>query len=276
MNAPGRGLMAAWTDPDELVGLRVERRGPVAIFTIDRPRSRNSLTLAGHADLVRRWSMVQEDAGVAAMIITGIDDPSSPSNRQSFCSGADMKELASKAPSASLVSDPPSLASVPHRIPVIAAVNGYCIGAGLTMMLAADLRVAAPGATFGLPELRLGTLPGNGGVCEAILQLPRAIAMELLLLPDRMGAERARELGLINAIVPHDQVLGTALKWAGVIATLPNTAVQSVMELAAIAPNLTADDAARLERRLMRRVHEAAARSEPEPGSRPDHSADRR
>jgi E-phenylitaconyl-CoA hydratase len=236
-------------------GLRIERRGAVALLTIDRPASRNALTLAAHSELVHAWASLQDDGDVRVMVITGAQDPSLPPEKQSFCAGADVAELRAGLPA----EDVPSLAALDGPTPVIAAVNGYCIGAGLTMLLAAHLRVASPTATFGVPELRYGTIPGNGGIRRAMLELPRAVVMELLLRPDRMASARALELGLINAIVPQEQVLATALAWAQEIASLPVEAVRAALTLAAMTPRLAPDDAGRLERRTMRRLHGATA-----------------
>jgi enoyl-CoA hydratase/carnithine racemase len=238
------------------VALRLERRGPIAILTIDRPEARNALTLAMHSELVRLWEIVQRDPVVRVVVVTGAADPASPPERQSFCAGADVKELAGD-----VYADParvvPSLAAVEREKPVIAAVNGYCIGAGLTMVLAADLRVAAATATFALPEVGLGTVPGNGGVRRAALELPHAALMELLLLPGRMGAGRALELGLVNAVVPSDEVLPTALRWAEEISALPPAALQAAMTLVARAPRLPAAEAASLERDLLSSLRQA-------------------
>jgi E-phenylitaconyl-CoA hydratase len=238
-------------------GVRFERRGPIALVTIDNPKSRNALTLAAHTELVRRWNAIQSDIDIRAMVLTGAEDPSIPAEKQSFCAGSDMRELA-----AGVFSEEgegvPSLASVENRTPVIAAVNGYCIGAGLTFLLASELRVASPTATFGLPEVQLGTVPGNGGVRQATLELPRAVVMELLLLPGRMAAARALELGLVNSIVPHEEVLATALEWADAIAGLPVDAVRSAMMLAETARHVSRNDAANLETQTMRDLHHSA------------------
>ena len=119
------------------------------------------------------------------------------------------------------------------------------------MMLASDLRISSPSATFGLPELKLGTVPGNGGVRRAALDMPHAVVMELLLLGDRLSAERARELGLVNAVVSHERVLETAMSWAERIAELPVPAVQAAVRLASTSSRLGVSDAAWLEDLLL-------------------------
>jgi enoyl-CoA hydratase/carnithine racemase len=235
-----------WETGGGAQGLRVERRGEIALLTIYRPQARNSLTMAGHEELVRRWELVQRDPDLRALVVTGAEDPSLPPEKQAFCAGADMTELtAGSLPGAG--DTIPTLVAIERQVPVIAAVNGHCIGAGVGIALAADLRVASPTATFGLPEVSFGTVPGNGSVRRALLELPRAVAMELLLLPGRMDAHRALEVGLVNSLVPPGDVLATALEWAETIAALPREAVRAAMKLVARAPGLPPSEAARLE-----------------------------
>jgi len=228
----------------------------VALLTIDRPKSRNSLTLRVHAELVGVWDTLQQTPDVRAIVITGAEEPSVVPEKQAFCAGADVNELHEGEVYGQAV---PSLALAARRTPVIAAVNGYCIGSGFGVLLAADLRLAVPAASFGLPEVALGSVPGNGGVRQAMLELPRAVVMELLLRPGRIGAARALELGLINAIVPHEDLVSTALRWADEIAALPAEATRAAMDLAAATPRLAPDAAAELERLTLLRLHEAGA-----------------
>ncbi len=92
--------------------------------------------------------------------------------------------------------------------PVISAVNGYCLGGGMTLMLATDLRLAAPHATFSLAEVKRGVIPGNGGTQRVLKQLPYPIAMEMLLTGDAIDAETAARWGLVNRVVPQADAAG--------------------------------------------------------------------
>jgi E-phenylitaconyl-CoA hydratase len=236
--------------------VRLERQGAVAVLTIDRPGARNSLTLAGQADLVGLWHEAQDDDAVRAVVVTGAHDPARAPDDQSFCAGSDVKELAVEAAGGNAFAGHPldrgfpSLSWPDAVTPVVAAVDGHCVGGGMTLVLATHLRVATPGSRFAVPELRHGMLPGNGGIRRAVQQLPLPVALELLLLGGTLDAGRAHHFGLINAVVPPGDLLPTALGWAERIATLSPHVVGAALELASRAPALAADDAARLERVL--------------------------
>ena len=131
--------------------------------------------------------------------------------------------------------------------PVVAAINGYCLGGGLTLMLATDLRVAVPTATFGLSEVKRGVVAANGGTQRLIEQLPRAIAMEVLLTGERFSADMALRWGLINKIVQPQDLLDTACDYALKIAKNAPLAVQATKELALRAREMSLSEGLRME-----------------------------
>ena len=116
--------------------------------------------------------------------------------------------------------------------PVVAAINGYCLGGGMTLLLATDLRVCVPTATFGLSEVKRGAFPANGGTQRIAQQLPHPIAMEMLLLGDAIDATRAERWGLVNRIVEPADLLPTAMDYATRLAANAPLAVQAAKELA--------------------------------------------
>jgi E-phenylitaconyl-CoA hydratase len=115
---------------------------------------------------------------------------------------------------------------------VIAAVNGYCLGGGLTLLLATDLRLAVPEAQFGLSEVRRGVIPGNGGSQRILHQLPHAIGMKMLLTGDPINAEDAERFGLINRVVERERLAEEGDRLARRIADNAPLAVQAAKELA--------------------------------------------
>jgi E-phenylitaconyl-CoA hydratase len=136
--------------------------------------------------------------------------------------------------------------------PVIAAVNGYCLGGGMTLLLATDIRIAAEHASFGVAEVKRGIIAGNGGTQRILAQLPHAIAMELLLTGDRIDAARAERWGLVNRVVPMDELLGTAMDYARRIAANAPLAVQATKELALRSRDLDLAGGLRLEQTVNR------------------------
>ena len=116
--------------------------------------------------------------------------------------------------------------------PVIAAVNGYCVAGGMTLLLATDIRIASPGATFGLSEVKRGILPGNGGTQRTIQQLPYPVAMYFLLTGERMSAEDAVKAGLINKAVPQAELMAESERTARKICENGPLAVRAIKELA--------------------------------------------
>lgn len=136
--------------------------------------------------------------------------------------------------------------------PVVAAVNGYCLGGGMTLLFACDIRVAADHATFGLSEVKRGILPGNGGTQRVLRQLPYPLAMELLLLGDRITAQDALRLGLVNKVVAKEDLMATAMDYAHRLCENPPLAVRAIKELAVRSQSMHLGDGLRLEAAMQR------------------------
>jgi crotonobetainyl-CoA hydratase len=208
----------------------VTQQGHVLIVTINRPAAYNAVDASVHLGIGLALERAEHDPHIRVVILTGAGD-------KAFCAGADLKALArgeSLAPS-----DPAQQAwgfagYTTHHIskPTIAAVNGFALGGGTEITLASDLAVASPAATFGLPEVKRGIYAGAGGAFRLGAQLPRKIAMELLLTGEPIGADRALALGLINAIAPPGELMSTALALAARIAANAPLSVQASKRIA--------------------------------------------
>ena len=202
----------------------------VLTITINRPEARNSINLAVHMGIGEALEQAEHDPDIWAVIITGTGD-------QAFCAGADLKALSRGE---KLMPDDPAPRSwgfagyVSHHIskPTIAAVNGFALGGGTEIMLASDLAVAADTATFGLPEVKRGIYAGAGGAFRLAAQLPQKLAMEYLLTGEPFSAQRALELGLVNAVVPAGEVLAAARKLAARITVNAPLSVQASKRIA--------------------------------------------
>jgi enoyl-CoA hydratase/carnithine racemase len=136
--------------------------------------------------------------------------------------------------------------------PVIGAVNGYCLGGGMTLLMATDIRIAATHATFSLAEVKRGIIPGNGGTQRVLDQLPYAIGMEMLLTGDGIDATTAERWGLVNKVVPMADLLPTAFAYAKRIAANAPLAVQAAKELAIRSRDMDLQTGLRWERMVTR------------------------
>lgn len=221
----------------------------VALITLNRPERLNAMDADAYRALSEAWVRVRDDGQIRAAVITGAGE-------RSFTTGADLK---------SFVTDPDDLSGfwqtqreqllnrgLEVYKPVIAAINGYCLGGGMTLMLATDIRVAAEHASFGLAEVKRGIIAGNGGTQRVLAQLPHAIAMELLLTGDRFDAHTAERWGLVNRVVPLAELLPTALEFATRIAANAPLAVQAAKELALRSRDLDLASGLRLEQSINR------------------------
>jgi enoyl-CoA hydratase/carnithine racemase len=201
----------------------------VCTIVINRPERLNAMDADHYRDLSRAWCAVRDDPAIRVAIVTGAGE-------KSFTTGADIKSFLTAPPGFDemWLTQRDQLLNRGLEVwkPVIAAVNGYCLGGGMTLMLATDLRVAAENATFNLAEVKRGLVPGNGGTQRILEQLPHAIAMEMLLTGDAIDATTAARWGLINKVVPRAELMTTALDYARRIAANAPLAVQAAKELA--------------------------------------------
>lgn len=201
----------------------------IATITINRPERLNAMDAEHYHALSEAWMRVRDDATIRVAVVTG-------AGARAFSAGADIKSFLTRpAPLPDLwLTQRDQLLNRGLEVwkPVIAAVNGLCLGGGMTLLLATDIRIAADHATFGLSEVKRGVVAGNGGTQRAIRQLPYAIAMEMLLTGDPIGATEAARWGLVNKVVPAAEVMPTALAYARRIAANAPLAVQAAKELA--------------------------------------------
>jgi crotonobetainyl-CoA hydratase len=220
------------TDPetDPQAPILLERRGPIRIVTLNRPQARNAVNLALSLALGQALEDADGDPQIRVVIVTGAGE-------KAFCAGVDLLAVARGEP---ILPDDPVRAAwgfagyVSHPIskPTIAAVNGFALGGGTEISLASDLVVAADTASFGLPEVKLGLFAGAGGVFRLPAQLPKKIAMELILTGEPISAQRALELGLVNRVVPRERVLEAAVELAERICANAPLAVQASKRIA--------------------------------------------
>jgi enoyl-CoA hydratase/carnithine racemase len=193
--------------------------------TIDNPARRNALDLAAFRALEALWSELARDRSVRAVIVIGAGD-------QAFCAGADLSADLVSVPGFEELVAKALLKIEPLPQPLIAAINGHCLAGGLELALAADIRIAARGAKFGLPEVKWGLIPSAGGTMKLVDQIGYAAAMDLLLTGRVIDADRAERIGLVTEICEVSQVWERALETAQMIAAASPRAVRAAKQAA--------------------------------------------
>ncbi len=204
-----------------------EKKDNIGVLTINRPEKLNALSNELIEELGMLLDAVEADQEIRVLVMTGAGD-------KAFVAGADIQELVDRD---ALVGRKVSrtrqgifsrIENLP--IPVIAAVNGYALGGGLELALACSIRISSDRAQFGAPEVKLGIIPGDGGT----QRLPRLVglgrAMEMILTGDFIDAQEAYRIGLVNRIIPHEELMEKAMELSKKIATRPPLAVQYAKE----------------------------------------------
>jgi enoyl-CoA hydratase len=207
--------------------IRTENKDGILWITIDRPKVRNALNAKTVEEIASAFASARSDDSVHAIIVTGAGE-------KAFVAGADINELATMTPvSGKFVSEQGQ--SVFLQIerfpkPVIAAINGFALGGGCELALACHIRIASENAQIGLPEVTLGIIPGYGGTQRMARLVGKAKAFELICTGDRVSAAEAERIGLVNRVVPADQLLAAAEELAKRIASRSPVAVRAAME----------------------------------------------
>jgi enoyl-CoA hydratase/carnithine racemase len=201
--------------------IRLARHGRhVAIVTIDNQRRLNAMTRQMLGELGRLWDELEQDE-CRCIVLTGAGE-------RAFTVGADISGDLSAGPEIARMVNHALLKNEPYSKPIIAAVNGDCVGGGLELMLSTDIRAAAPTARFGLTEVKWSIYPFGGSTIKLIQQIGYVHAMDLLLTARLIDAAQAAQLGLVNRLVPPDELMGWAIETAGMIAANSPSAVQAV------------------------------------------------
>ncbi len=209
--------------------IKYEKRERVAYVTIDRPNAMNSLHPLAVDQLWRAWCDFRDDPEVWVAIVSGTGE-------KSFCVGADLKYRAANYSGGVIPTPPGGMGGINNRFecfkPIIAAVNGYALGGGFEIVLAADIVIAAEHATFGFPEPLVGLMARGGGVQRLARQIPLKVAMGIILTARRITAQEAYRLGLVNEVVAMKDLLPRAEAWAAEILRCAPLAVRASKEAA--------------------------------------------
>jgi enoyl-CoA hydratase/carnithine racemase len=194
----------------EGAGLRVERHDRVALVVLDRPDRRNAIDRDTRALLATTLAALDDDSEIRVVVVTGTGS--------AFCAGVDLKDAPTGDDPAWIGAE--ALVAPLERFskPLVAAVNGPAVGGGFEIALCCEIRLASPEASFALPEVRIGSMPGSGGTQRIFGALPSAVAWRIVLTGSPLGAEDALRFGLVTDLVESDRLVDEALALAARIA----------------------------------------------------------
>lgn len=225
--------------------VRYEKKDHVARVTLDRPEVLNAMDLRTHEELAEIWDDVEADDEIRVAVLAGAGD-------RAFSVGQDLKErdrlsAAGAAPttfgSRGQAGHPRLTDRFTLSKPVVARVHGYALGGGFELALACDLVVASTDAVFGLPEVGLGLIPGAGGVFRLPRQLPQKTAMGYLLTGRRMDAATALRYGLVNEVVPVEELDACVASWTADLVRGSPLSIRAIKEAAAVSLDLPLESA---------------------------------
>ena len=223
--------------------ITLERRGAVAVLTINRPDKLNALNKQVHADAVAALDELKHDDSVRVLVITG-------SGEKSFVAGADISEFKEQTPiSQRDVFHEKTLFNSIDAFPkpVIAMVNGFCLGGGNELALACDIRMASENAKISQPEINLGLIPGGGGTQRLTRLIGEGRSMEAMLTGDMIDAQTAYNFGLVNHVYPADELEAKTMEMANKIAEKAPIALRLAKEAVKFASRSNLDEGLRRE-----------------------------
>ena len=233
-----------------MTDIRYEAHGRVRLITIDRPAKMNSLDFEANDRLVEAWKTFDADDGAQVAVITG-------AGAQAFCAGADLKTYTmafARRPAPefrSRFTNGPGFAGITRSLhidkPIVAAINGYAISGGFELALACDIRFCSPNAEFALQDVKWGFHACDGG----LIRLPQIVgmghAMEIILSGERIDADHAYRIGLVNRIVPQADLLGHTLNYAEMLASRAPLPQRFAKEVIRRSMGVTLDEGLRME-----------------------------
>lgn len=223
-----------------------EDEGRVAVLTVNRPDKMNALNQQVRDEMLAHLEAIETDDGIGAAVVTGAGE-------KAFIAGADIGEFDGRSPfdQREAMASPrvfDVMATFPK--PVLAMINGFCLGGGCELAMSCDVRIASENARFGQPEIKLGLIPGGGGT----QRLPRLVgmghAMRLILTGDMVGAEEAHRIGLVEIVVPAEKLRGTALELAGKMAAMSPLTLRVAKEALRTSERLPIEEGLAYERDL--------------------------
>ncbi len=224
------------------MSIDVRMDGHVARVTIDRADRMNAVDTATWQALEDTWQSVEKDPNVRVVVLTGAGD-------RAFSAGADMKDTGNAKTGMEYWESarPGGFGGIAARrtlhVPVIARVNGIAVGGGFEMVLGCDIVVAAENASFGLPEARVGRMPLDGGMILLPRLIPQKVAMGMLMTGNRISASEAQAYGLVNEVVPADELDAAVDRWVADVLECAPLSVKAIKESVIETAEMSVEDA---------------------------------
>jgi enoyl-CoA hydratase/carnithine racemase len=207
-----------------------DRRGRVGIITLNRPERLNAITLQLMDELYDAFDVFNEDPGISVIVLTGAG--------RAFCAGLDVQDWENPEPAEGEDQEPMNyrnqlrwLHLMRNSKPVVVAVNGLTVGGGITIFLSCDIRIASEQAKFQEMHVRVGLMPDMGSSRLMVQTVGFAHAMRLILTARRIDAQEAERIGLVTEVVPHEQLMDTAMAIAEEIAAHPTSSLLASKKL---------------------------------------------
>jgi len=222
------------------------KEGKIGIFTINRPQALNAMNVEAWRELSEAMIDFRDDPELWVGIITG-------SGEKAFCAGADIKDLLpfmEENESKQWLMPPTHMRGLDLWKPLIVAINGVALGGGLELVLACDIRIASEKARLGVPEVTLGIIPGWGGTQRLPRMIPWCKAAELLLMGKIIDAQEAYRIGLVNKVVPPEELMPTAKEWAEALCRPGPLAVRAAKQAMIRGTSMPLEEGLKLEAAL--------------------------
>ncbi len=236
----------------------VDRRGPLAVVTLNRPDKHNAMSLAMKDEIVAALADLDADAAVRVIVLTGAGD-------RAFVAGADIAEFRDRSLQEQIrMYQEGTVYDAMDRVakPVIARIDGYCFGGGLELAMACDIRIASERSVFSQAEVNIGIIPGGGGSQRLPRLVGQGTAMKLTLTGDRIDAPEAFRIGLVDEVVPHPQLDKRVDEIASRIASKSAVAVRLAKAAVKAAARLPLDQGLRHEQTLFTLAFASADKDE--------------
>jgi E-phenylitaconyl-CoA hydratase len=232
----------------------------IAVVTLNRPDVLNAINTEMRGRLKETWRRIADDDDILVAILTG-------AGNRAFCVGTDLKSAAAPQRGEAAVAfgggeSDHLLAGLDTDKPIICAINGYAVGGGLEIALAADIRIAVPHAEFGLTEAKVGSIPGAGGTQRLPRLVGRSIAMQMMLTAELIDADVALRCGLVSEIVPSEELIDRARELAGAVAQNAPLSVRAIKRLVTRGESMPLDAGLEAERFVWGLLRDSADRQE--------------